>query len=95
MTPTAVHKNPTPDQISELLRDPDGGGAVALLEDGHGDWWAWRRKNSPEHFFMSVDLEEEYGACFPYAKPLNRRSAKSIDEAMTIMRERAVHGQPG
>jgi len=86
-----IYKNPTPDQISDILRDPDGGGAVALLEDGTGDWWAWRRKNSPEHFFMSVELEEDHGASFPFGVGLNRWSARSLDEAMQIMRERGVY----
>ena len=86
-----VHKNPTPDQISELLRDPDGGGAVALLEDGHGDWWAWRRENAPPHLIMSHDLEEASGAVFPQGQPLNRHVAHGVDEAMQIMRDRGVY----
>jgi len=92
MSQPTVSKNPSPEQIAAILRDPEGGGAVALLEDGNGDWWVWRRKASPEHFFMSVELEEDHGASFPPGEGLNRWSAKSVDEAMRIMRERGVYG---
>jgi len=87
----AIYRNPTPDQIADILRDPDGGGVVALLEDGTGDWWAWRRENAPPHLVMSHDLEETRGAVFPQGQLLNRHVAGGIDEAMQIMRERGVY----
>jgi len=44
MSQPTVSKNPSPEQIAAILRDPEGGGAVALLEDGTGDGWAQRRQ---------------------------------------------------
>jgi hypothetical protein len=87
-----VYKTPTRDQIKTLLRDPAGGGAVALLQDGRGDWFAWRRENAPPHLVMSHTLEATHGALFPAGRPLNRHTAESVDEAMTIMRDRSAFG---
>jgi len=92
MAPTAVFKNPTPDQIGEILRDPEGGGAVALLEDEKGDWFAWRRENAPPHLIMSHDLEATAGAVFSPGRLLNRHVAQSIDEAMRIICDRGMYG---
>lgn len=91
--PPPVFKTPTPDQIEAILRDPLGGGAVALLEDANGDGFAWRRETAPPHLIISHDLEEAVGAVFSPGQPLNRHVARSLDEAMTIMRDRGVYRQ--
>lgn len=90
-----LHRNPSRDDLETILHDPDGGGAIALLEDGDGTWWAWRRESSDTHFGTSVDLEESGRATFPYGKPLNRRVAYSADEAIRIMRDLAIYGPRG
>ncbi len=95
MTSTTVFKNPTANQIAELLQDPDGGGAVALLEDENGDWFAWRRENAPPHLVMSHDLEDTAGAMFTPRRLLNRHVALDVEDAMRIMHERSRYGPHG
>jgi len=92
-TDVPMYQNPTREEIGRILQDPQSGRAVALLEDGRGEWYGWRRDNADVHLLMSHDLEERVGAKFPQGEPLNRHTAESVEEAMEIMRNRSIYNR--
>lgn len=92
-TDVPIYRNPNQKEVGEIIRDPHSGGALALVEDGNGNWYAWRRDNADVHLLMSHDLEERLGATFPRGKQLNRYTAKSAEDAMQIMRDRGRYAR--
>jgi hypothetical protein len=54
-----IYHNPTRAEAAKVLREPEGGGAAALLGE-QGNWFLWRRDAAPFHHEM-LDLLEERG----------------------------------
>ena len=83
-----LFKNPDDTELTKILRDPSGGGAIAMLGDGEGNWWAWRREASPMHDDMINHMETQGLAQFNNRAGIQKVTAKSFEEAKKIMGNR-------
>ena len=80
-----LYLNPTRQEIVDILRDPEGRGAAALLGSPEQGYAAWRRDSAPMHDEMFRVLEERGLMQFDPNRPFDRTVVTSPGQAKQFM----------